>query len=40
MKWWKTFLKKELMITKKDNEDFKNSNNCWICEKAYVAGDV
>ena len=28
------------MMTKKDNEDFKNSNKCWICEKPYVAGDV
>ena len=29
-----------LVITKNDHEDFKNSNKCWICEKAYVQGDV
>ena len=29
-----------LVITKNDHEDFKNSNKCWICEKAYVEGDV
>ena len=31
---------KELVITKKDDEDFKNSNKCWIFEKDYFKGDV
>ena len=29
-----------LVITKNDHKDFKNSNKCWICKKAYVEGDV
>ena len=29
-----------LVITKNDHEDFKNSNKCWICKKTYVEGDV
>ena len=29
-----------LVITKNDHEDFRNSNNCWICKKVYVEGDV
>ena len=31
---------KELMMTRKDNEDFKNSTKCWICDNTYVDGDV
>ena len=29
-----------LVITKNDHKDFKNSNKCWICKKAYIEGDV
>ena len=28
------------MITKKDNEDFKNSSTCWICDSDNVDNDV
>ena len=31
---------KELVMTRKDNEDFKNSAKCWICDNTYVDGDV
>ena len=33
---------KELVITKTDNKDFKNSNNnkCWICDDECVEGNV
>ena len=31
---------KELVITKKDDEDFKNSNKCYIFQKFFVQGDV
>ena len=31
---------KKLLMTKKDNEDFKNSTKCWIYDNAYVDGDV
>ena len=27
---------KELVMTKEDNEDFKNSTKCWICDNDYV----
>ena len=37
--WWKKHLNK-LVITKKDNKDFKNSTKCWICDNGYVNGDV
>ena len=30
----------ELVITKEDNEDFKNSTKCWICDNDYVDNDV
>ena len=36
----KRHFNKELVMTKKDNEDFKNSNKCWICANTYVDGDV
>ena len=32
--------KKELVMTKKDNKDFKNSTKCWICYLVYIEGDV
>ena len=31
---------KELAMTKKDNEDFRNSTRCCICHDDYVVGDV
>ena len=31
---------KELVMTKEDNEDFKNSTKCWICDNDYVDYDV
>ena len=31
---------KELVMTKKNDEDFENSNKCWICDKANFNGDV
>ena len=33
-------MKKELGMTKNDDEDFKNSTKCWICDYAYLEGDV
>ena len=27
-------------MTIEDNEDFKNSNKCWICDNDYVNNDV
>ena len=33
-------INKELVVTKKDNEDFKNVTKCWICDNVYVEGDV
>ena len=31
---------KELVMTIEDNENFKNSTKCWICENDYVDNDV
>ena len=28
------------MITKEDNENFKNSTKCWICDNGYIDKDV
>ena len=36
----KKYFNKELVMTKKDNEDFKNSSKGWICDNTYVDGDV
>ena len=36
----KKHFNKELVITKKDNEDFKNSNKCWIYDNDYIDNDV
>ena len=33
-------LNKKLVMTKKDNEDFKNSTKCWICNNIYDDGNV
>ena len=27
-------------MTHEDNEDFKNSNKCWICDNDYIDSDV
>ena len=27
-------------MTKEDNEDFKNSTKCWICDNDYVDNDL
>ena len=31
---------KEFVMTKEDNDDFKNSTKCWICDKDYIDTDV
>ena len=32
--------KKELVITKEDNESFENPTKCWICDNDYIDTDV
>ena len=34
----KNHFNKELVMTKNDNEDFKNSSKCWVCDEEYVDG--
>ena len=36
----KKHFNKELVMSDKDNEKFENSTKCWICDNAYVDGDV
>ena len=36
----KKHFNKELVMTKKDLEDFENSTKCWICDNDYIDGDV
>ena len=36
----KKYFNTELVTTKEDNEDFKNSTKCWICDNNYVDTDV
>ena len=36
----KKHFSKELVMTKEDNEDFKISTKCWICDNDYVDNDV
>ena len=36
----KKHFNKELVMTKKDNEDFENSTKYWICENDYIYNDV
>ena len=36
----KKYFSKELVMTKEDNENFKNSSKCWICDIDYVDNDV
>ena len=33
-------LKRELVMTKKENENFGDSTKYWICNKAHFDGDV
>ena len=43
-KYWSDVMKKhfnkKLLKTKKVDEGFENSTNCWICGDTYVDGDV
>ena len=36
----KNIFTRELVMTKNDNEDFKNSSKFWICNNDYIDGDV
>ena len=36
----KKHFNKELAMTKKDDEDYENSTERWICDNVYVDGDV
>ena len=36
----KKHFNKELVITKEDNEDFKNSAKCWICDNYYIDTNI
>ena len=36
----KKHFNKELVMTEEDNENFKNSDKCWICDNDYVHNDV
>ena len=36
----KKHFNKELVMAKKDVEDFETSTKCWICDNHYVDGDV
>ena len=36
----KKHFNKELVMTKEDNENFKNPTNCWICDNCYIDNDV
>ena len=36
----KKHFNKELVMTKKYNEDFENSTRCWICNSDYIDNDV
>ena len=38
--WQKKHFRKELAITKNENEDFESCNNCWTCDNVYVDGNV
>ena len=36
----KKHFNKELVMAKKDNENFKNSTKYWICDNTYIDGDI
>ena len=33
-------LNKELVMTKKENEDIESSTKCWICDNNYIDGNI
>ena len=35
----KKHFNKEFVMTKEDNEDFKNSAKCWICDNDFINND-
>ena len=36
----KHYYNKEFVMIKEDNEDFKNSTKCWICDNNFIDSDV
>ena len=36
----KKHFKKELVMAKEDNKNFKSSTKCWICDNDYVDNEV
>ena len=36
----KKHFNKEVVMTKENNEKFKNSAKCWICDNDYIDSDV
>ena len=36
----KKYFNKELVMTKEENQDFKNSTKCWICDNYYIDNDL
>ena len=36
----KKHFNKELVTTKEENENFENSNKCWICDNDYIDNNV
>ena len=36
----KKYFNKELVMTKEDNENFKNSTKRWICDNDFIANDI
>ena len=36
----KKYFNKELLMTKKDDDNFENSSKCWVCDHGYIDYDV
>ena len=36
----KKYFNKEIVMTKKGNEDLENSTKCWICHNDYISIDI
>ena len=36
----KKYFNKELVMIKEENQDFKNSTKCWVCDNYYIDNDV
>ena len=36
----KNHFNKELVMTTEENENFKNTTKCWICDNDYIEPDV